>query len=147
MNYDWEKDLKSYTSEKKINELCRLVDEKIIRGKRKKWLIIVIYFLIIMLLIVFIGVKNILEKGIDLRNHLITGIIAFIISIGAYISPIKSVKITKDEINNIIGTKITKDIIEKITKTVEQKTSKIEKCLGVISALGVFLTVILKLKS
>lgn len=145
LRYNWEKDLEPYTSGDKIKELCRLVNNKRGKGQMIKWSVIVGDFLFVALLLVLIGVLNILNMEIDLRISLITGIIAFELAIVTFLSPIKSSNITKEQVNNTVGIIVTTDIMEKIRKTVEQKTSGIEKWLAVFGACGIFATVILKL--
>lgn len=145
MGYEWEKDLERYTSKDKIKQLSQLVNDKIRKGQIIKWLVIVGDVLFVALLLVLIGVLNILKREIDLRISLITGIIAFELAVVTLISPIQSSGITKEEVNDKVGKQVTVDIMEKIRKTVERKTSRIEKKLAVIGACGVFATVILKL--
>ena len=145
LSFEWEKDLKPYVSKDKIEKLRRLVKDKRRKGQIIKWLVIIGDVLFVMLLLVFVGILNILDKGIDLRNSLITGVIAFELAIVTFFSPIKSSSITREEVNKIISVQVTADIIEKIRRTVEQKGSGLEKWLAVIGACGVFVAVILKL--
>ena len=144
MGYNWEKNLELYISKDKVKDLCKLVDSKIRKGQMIKWSVIISYFLFTILLIFLIVILNILNKEINLRTSLINKIIAFELAIITFISPIKGSSITMDEINKIVQKQVTRDITEKICKTVEQKASRIEKWLAVISASGIFLGVILE---
>ena len=143
--YDWEKGLRQYIARDKLNALSRLVDHKVRKGKTAKWAVIMLDIIFIILIFVVIGVLNILNKGIDLRTGLMTGIIAFELAIVTFISPIRTAHITIKEVNDITGIQVTGDIMGKIRNTVEQKTSKLEKYLGVIGACGDLATVILKI--
>lgn len=138
VEYDWEKDLKPYASQDKIEKLYQLVNNKTRKGQMIKWSIIVIDLLCIAPLFLFIDVLNILEKEMDSRVSLINGFIAFELAIVTFVSPIQISIIKKDEVDKIIGIQVTRDIIEKIRKTIQRKTSGIEKWFAVFGACGIF---------
>ena len=144
--YNWEKKLvKLGISNDKIKELRRLVNDKITKAKIKEWAAIIIYSLSVALLLVLIGILNLLKMEISLRVSLITGIIAFELAIFTFMSPIQVSGITKEEVNKILEELVTMDIMEEIHKSMERKTSRIDKWFAVIGACGVLATVILKL--
>jgi len=145
LRYDWVKNLEPYAQKDRIEKLCRLVDNRIRKGQIIKLSVIVGGVLFVALLFVLIGVLNILKSVTDLRISVINGIITFELAIVTFLSPIKSSGMTKEEVDKILEIQVTGDIFEKIRKTVERKTSNIEKWLAVIGACGVFATLILKL--
>ncbi len=145
MKYKWEPLLEEYASKDQVKRLRRTVDDKIRKGKTKKWLIIMSGLFFVALLLILIGVLNVLNFKIEARTSSISGIIAFELAIVTFISPIQSSGITKEEVKNIVGIQVTDDIMREIRKTVERKTSGIEKWFAVIGASGVFVTVILGL--
>jgi len=121
------------------------VDHKKQRGYLRKWLVILVSLLIVVALILFIGLWNLLSLNSEGRSALINGIIAIGLAVVSFSSPIKVISITAKEVNNIIGKNVTIDIMEKIRKAVEQKTSGVEKWLALVGACGVFASLILKL--
>ena len=146
MEYDWITDLKnSSISDDKINQLRSLVDDKKQTGCVRKWLVILISSFIVVGLVLFVGVWNRLSLNIEERSALINGIIAIGLAVVSFLSPIKVISITTEEVNKIIDKMVTTDIMEKIHKTVEQKTSGVEKWLALVGACGVFVSLILKL--
>jgi hypothetical protein len=147
MAYEWEKDLAPYTSQSNIKKLSQLVDKRIGKGKILKWVIIAADVIFIGLIVFLIGGLNILQMGTDLRNGLINGLIAFELAAITFLSPINTSTITKKEVDEIVHRKVTADIMEKISKSVEQKTSGIQKWLAIIGACGVFAALILKIIS
>jgi hypothetical protein len=147
MAYEWEKDLAPYTLKANIKKLSQLVDKRIGKGKILKWVIIAADVIFIGLIVFLIGGLNILQMGTDLRNGLINGLIAFELAAITFLSPINTSTITKKEVDEIVHRKVTADIMEKISKSVEQKTSGIQKWLAIIGACGVFAALILKIIS
>jgi len=145
VKYKWEKPIEHYASKEKAERLRQTVDDKIRKGQTKKWSIIMVDALFVALLLILVGVLDVLKVEMDPRTSLITGIIAFELAIVTFASPIQSSGITKDEVNNIVGIQVTEDIMTEIRKTVERKTSGIERWLAVIGACGVFATLILGL--
>lgn len=145
--YNWEKDLLPYTTTGCIENLRQVVNNKIRKGKISKWLIIIADVLFIGLMILLIGRLNILQMGVDQRGSLITGIIAFELAVVTFLSPIKTSTITDKEVDRIVGIAVTADIMQKIQKTVDKKTSEIQKWLAIIGACGIFAALILKLIS
>jgi hypothetical protein len=98
-----------------------------------------------MMLVLFIGFWNILNLNLEGRVALINGIIALGLAFVSFLSPIKVISITEEEVNKVIGKMVTTKIMEKICKAVEQNASRIEKWLALIGACGVFASLILKL--
>jgi hypothetical protein len=121
------------------------VEQKKQRGYLTKWLVILISLSIVVALILFIGLWNFLSLTSEGRTALVNGIIATGLAVVSFSSPIKVASITPEEVNTIIGTRVTIDIMEKIRKTVEQKASSVEKWLALIGAFGVFASLIVKL--
>lgn len=142
--YEWENDLTPFVHVDKITTLKELIDNKIRIGRSIKWLIIVGDIIFILIIVLFIGFSKKFDLSIDVRVGFIAGIIAFELAIVTFFSPINVQRIEKNEVNNIIDQKVTNDIMKKITKSVEDKTSNTQKWLGFIGACGVFATIILK---
>ena len=140
LRYNWEKDLQCYTSRDKIEELCRLVNNKRRRGRNKKRLVIGGFFLVIALLLV-LGAFNVLNFRFI---NVIIGCMLPIIPFLSRIHKIKDSSITKEEINGVICKEMTRDIAEKIRKTVEETASGIEIWLVLIWVFGIVVAEILR---
>lgn len=144
MVYEWEKDLVPYTSPANIEKLRKLVNDRIGKGKISKRLIIIGDILFIVLIVLLIGFLNVLQMKTDPRIGLINGIIAFKLAAVTFLSPIKPSTVKKKEVDKIVEREVTGDILGNIQKTIEQKTSGIQKWLALIGACGVFAALILK---
>lgn len=141
---DIEREIRPYTSASRRKRLHQLMKDRIKKGLIIKWSFLVGDFIFVALIFILIGVFDILNKKMDLRLGLITGIIAFGSAILKF-SPIKGISITKEEVNDIFGPPpMAKYKVEKIRETVEQRTSGMDKWLIFIGACGVLATVILK---
>jgi len=143
MEYEWKKELSDYTNKENIWRLRDLVNEKRRKGQWYKWLIIAGDCLLIALVILFIGALNVLGKDVEPRYSLIGGIITVQLAVFTFYSPIKTSRIAKEEVDEIVGKKVTTDIMAKIRDSVEGKTSGIQRWIAAISALGAFASVVL----
>lgn len=146
LKYNWAIDIKEACediSNNKLNRLSSLVDDKRKKGEVKKRQIIIITCLIVALLVLLVCLWNCFDLDIKDRASLVTIVIAMGLAIVSFLSPIRLTRIETEEVNKIIGKQVTSDIMEKIHKTVEEKSSGIEKWLVFICACGVFVTSIL----
>lgn len=142
--YEWENELAPFVPVDKIGTLKGLVQDKIRKGRSVKWLIIVADIIFILGLFLFIGFSGRIALSIDGRVGLVDGIIALELAMVTFFSPLNAPRIEKDEVNNILGKKVTNDVMKMISRAVEEKTSNTEKWLGFIGAIGVFCTIALK---
>jgi hypothetical protein len=139
----WEDDLKVFVSQQKVDDLKHFLSERAMKVRCRKKVIIILAVLIISILIYSFQLENIVHKDADTRMALINGLIAFLLAFVTFISPINTIKVERDEIESIIGMKITNDIIKKIEKEVLRERFSTEKLLALIGAMGIIAEIII----
>ncbi len=147
MQYQWEEAFEQYVSKERIRDLRQLVNSINRRGRMIKMSVIMIAILLNALVLSLIGILDILKQEMDSRIAVINGMVALELAIVTFLSPIKGVRLTKEEVNEKVGIAVTADIMERIRKTAEEGASGIEKGLALIGGCATFITVILKVAS
>jgi len=146
MRYEWEKDLVPYASQEAVKRVVALVEAKIKKGKRSKWISVLAGIVFIGLLISLIGIFDVFKlKAMDTKVLLINGLIALLLAFVTFFAPIQTQAISSPEVDAIIRTHVTEDIMKKIRRTVDKKTSGVHKWLALIGACGVFVALIMEI--